>query len=78
MVLIGLRFKLGTSYYALLSMLIVFVNLHILQNKKILLGHDTKEMLKLRPRLSEDLVIIALVYARSLMISAYLRDPSAI
>ena len=38
MALIGLMFKLGAVYYGILAVVVAFVSLHILQNRRILLG----------------------------------------
>jgi len=74
MALIGLMFELGAVYYIILTMLVAFVSLHIIQNRKIILGKETEKMHRLSSKLARDFVIIAVVHTTNLMISGYLKN----
>ena len=74
MALIGLMFKLGAVYYGILAVVVAFVSLHILQNRRILLGEETETMYKVSSKLARDFVIIAIVHTTNLMLSSYLKN----
>jgi len=77
MALIGLMFKLGAVYYGILTALMAFLSLHILQGRRILLGEDTEMIHELSSKLARDFVIIAVVHTTNLMLSGYLKNVMA-
>jgi len=75
MILVGVLFNLSTLYFVVLSALIVYLSLRLVQNRHILFGGsktDTESMLKLGEMFAKDFVIIALVHTTNLMLSGYL------
>ena len=76
MALVGLLFGLGWVYYVILVGLGVFGCLRILQKRSILMKKhnlESHELLKLGEFFAKDFVIIAIVFAFSLLISSLLK-----
>ena len=75
MILVGILFQLTLLYFIVLTALIAYLSIRLIQNRHILFGGDktdTKTMLKLGEMFAQDFVIIALVHTTNLMISGYL------
>ena len=61
--------------FVILSILIVFISLRLIQNRKLLFKNknlDQETILKLGEKFSKDFVITALIHTTNLMISGYL------
>jgi 4-hydroxybenzoate polyprenyltransferase len=75
MIIVGIVFNLSTLYFIVLTALIIYISIRLIQNRQVLMGNsnkNTKTMLKLGEAFSKDFVIIALVHATNLMINGYL------
>ena len=75
MILVGILFQLTLLYFVVLTALIAYLSIRLIQNRHILMGSsnaDTKTMLKLGEMFAQDFVIIALVHTTNLMVSGYL------
>ena len=75
MILVGLLFNLNPIYFAILSILIIFISLRLIQNRKLLFKNknlDQETILKLGEKFSKDFVITALIHTTNLMISGYI------
>ncbi len=75
MILVGVLFQLTLLYFVVLTALIAYLSIRLIQNRHILFGGaktDTKTMLKLGEMFAQDFVIIALVHTTNLMVSGYL------
>jgi len=73
MIIVGILFQLNTIYFVILSALIAYISIRLIQNRHIITGkakHET--LLKLGEAFAKDFVIIALVHTTNLMISGYL------
>jgi len=76
MVLVGVLFQLGWTYYLTLAALSAFVSLRLYQKRRTLLKDgeaDTKKLFQLGEVLAKDFVIIAIVFTLSLMLSSLLK-----
>lgn len=73
MVLTGLMFKLGTVYYVIFSVLIGFMSLHILQERKVILGEEKEKMHQVSSKLARDFVIIAVIHTTNFMLASFLK-----
>jgi 4-hydroxybenzoate polyprenyltransferase len=76
MILVGVLFQLGWTYYLTLSALSAFVSLRLYQKRRALLKDgeaDTKKLFQLGEVLAKDFVIIAIVFTLSLMLSSLLK-----
>ena len=73
MVLIGLMFRLGVMYYCVFSVLVAFMSLHIIQERRIILGRDTEAMRRMSPRLARDFAIIAVAQTTNFMLAGFLK-----
>ena len=75
MILVGVLFNLSPLYFVVLSGLITYLSIRLIQNRHVLVGgtqNDTESMLKLGEAFAKDFVIIALVHTTNLMINGYL------
>ena len=75
MILVGTLFQLSLLYFLVLTALIGYISLRLVQNRHLLFGGskaDTESMFKLGEAFAKDFVIIALVHTTNLMISGYL------
>jgi len=75
MILVGILFQLNLLYFTVLTALIGYISIRLIQNRHILFGNvkaDTESMLKLGKIFAKDFVIIALVHTTNLMVSGYL------
>jgi len=75
MILVGILFHLTLLYFIILSALIVYISIRLIQNRSLLVrgsNATTESMLKLGEAFAQDFVIIALVHTTNLMISGYL------
>ncbi|MBA7473068.1 hypothetical protein ES707_08402 [subsurface metagenome] len=75
MILVGVLFNLTLLYFVVLTALIAYLSIRLIQNRQVLFGGanaDTKTMLKLGEVFAQDFVIIALVHTTNLMVSGYL------
>ncbi len=75
MILVGILFQLTLLYFVVLTALIAYLSIRLIQNRQVLFGGanaDTKTMLKLGEVFAQDFVIIALVHTTNLMVSGYL------
>ena len=75
MILVGVLFQLTLLYFVVLTALIAYLSIRLIQNRQVLFGGakaDTKTMLKLGEVFAQDFVIIALVHTTNLMVSGYL------
>jgi len=80
MVIVGMFFQLGLTYYLALLALAAFVSLRLYQQRRTLLGDgevDTQKLLALGRVLAKDFVIVAIVFTLSLMLSSLLKINSA-
>jgi len=76
MVLVGMLFSLTLPYYLILSALVTYMSLRLIQKRSILLGKsdDNREStLELGGILAKDFVIMALVQTTNLMLAGYLK-----
>lgn len=76
MVLVGVLFQLGWTYYLTLTALSAFVTLRVIQKRNTLLknhGENKKQLFKLGEVLAKDFVVIAIVFTLSLMLSSLLK-----
>jgi 4-hydroxybenzoate polyprenyltransferase len=75
MVLVGVLFQLGWTYYLTLAILSAFVSLRVIQKRSTLFknAEDKKQLFKLGEVLSKDFVIIATVFTLSLMLGSLLK-----
>jgi 4-hydroxybenzoate polyprenyltransferase len=75
MVLVGVLFQLGWTYYLTLAILSAFVSLRVIQKRSTLFKNteDKKQLFKLGEVLSKDFVIIATVFTLSLMLGSLLK-----
>jgi len=73
MVLIGQMFRLGAIYYGIFSVLIAFLSLHIVRERRVILGAETAAMHELSSRLARDFVIIAVAQTTNFMLASYLK-----
>jgi len=75
MVLVGVLFQLGWTYYLTLAILSAFVSLRVIQKRSTLFKNDEdkKQLFKLGEVLSKDFVIIATVFTLSLMLGSLLK-----
>ena len=75
MILVGVLFNLSLIYFMVLSGLIAYLSIRLIQNRNVLIGdtkNDTESLLKLGEAFAKDFVIIALVHTTNLMLSGYL------
>lgn len=73
MIWVGLLFNLTPIYFFILTVLIAFISLRLIQNRKILMKNQNQEtMLKLGESFAKDFVITALIHTTNLMLSGYL------
>ena len=75
MILVGILFQLNLLYFLVLTALIGYISLRLVQNRHVLFGGvkaDTESMFKLGEMFAKDFVIIALVHTTNLMLSGYL------
>ena len=75
MILVGVLFQLTLLYFVVLTALIGYISIRLIQNRQVLMGSsnaDTKTMLNLGEMFAKDFVIIALVHTTNLMLSGYL------
>ena len=75
MILVGVLFNLSLLYFIVLTALIGYISIRLVQNRHVLIGgtkNDTETMLKLGKAFAKDFVIIALVHTTNLMLSGYL------
>jgi 4-hydroxybenzoate polyprenyltransferase len=75
MILVGILFQLSLLYFLVLTALIGYISLRLVQNRHVLFGGvkaDTESMFKLGEMFAKDFVIIALVHTTNLMLSGYL------
>jgi len=75
MILVGILFQLTSLYFLVLTALIGYISLRLVQNRHVLFGGsnaDTESMLKLGEVFAKDFVVIALVHTTNLMLSGYL------
>ena len=75
MVLVGVLFQLGWTYYLTLAILSAFVSLRVIQKRSTLFKNteDKKQLFKLGEVLSKDFVIIATVFTLNLMLGSLLK-----
>ncbi len=75
MVLVGVLFQLGWTYYLTLAILSTFVSLRVIQKRSTIFKstEDKKQLFKLGEVLSKDFVIIAIVFTLSLMLGSFLK-----
>jgi len=76
MVLVGILFRLNLLYYLILSALVAYMSLLLIQKRSILfgnLGGNTGPLLKLGGIFAKDFVIIAIIQTTNLMLSGYLK-----
>jgi hypothetical protein len=75
MVLVGVLFQLGWTYYLTLAILSAFVSLRVIQKRSTLFKNteDKKQLFKLGEVLSKDFVIIATVFTLNLMLCSLLK-----
>ncbi|PVX24850.1 MAG: hypothetical protein CW691_06295 [Candidatus Bathyarchaeum sp.] len=81
MILVGVLFQLSMLYFVVLTGLIAYISLRLVQNRHLLFGGanaDTESMLKLGEAFAKDFVIIALVHTTNLMLSGYLTYQQAL
>lgn len=77
MIVVGVLFQLSLLYFIVLSVLVGFMSLRLIQNRNILFGdknNDSKRILSLGEILAKDFVIIALIHTTNLMINGYLTN----
>ena len=75
MIVVGVLFHLTIVYFVILTALIGYISLRLIQNRKLLsgkTGQDHETMLKLGESFAKDFVIIALVHTTNLMLSGYI------
>jgi 4-hydroxybenzoate polyprenyltransferase len=75
MILVGTMFHLSILYFVVLTGLVGFLSVRLIQNHKTLFGSnktDTEAMLKIGETFAKDFVIIALVHTANLMVNGYL------
>ena len=75
MILVGILFQLSLLYFLVLTALIGYVSLRLVQNRHVLFGGvkaDTESLFNLGEMFAKDFVIIALVHTTNLMLSGYL------
>jgi 4-hydroxybenzoate polyprenyltransferase len=75
MLVVGLLFNLNTIYFIVLSGLIAYISIRLIQNRNIITNrtkNDTEQMQKLGEAFARDFVIVALVHTTNLMLSSYL------
>ncbi|MFB0523627.1 MAG: UbiA family prenyltransferase [Candidatus Bathyarchaeia archaeon] len=76
MVLVGMLFSLSLLYYFVLSALVTYMSLRLIQKRSVLLGKSDSNIeptLELGEILARDFVIMAIVQTTNLMLSSYLR-----
>lgn len=76
MILVGILFQLNLLYFLVLTALVVYISIHLVQNHHILFGgfeDHTESMFKLGEMFARDFVIIAVVQTTNLMLSGYLK-----
>ena len=75
MILVGILFQLSLLYFIVLTALISYLSIRLVQNRQVLMGSSkagTKTMFKLGEMFAQDFVIIALVHTTNLMVTGYL------
>jgi 4-hydroxybenzoate polyprenyltransferase len=75
MVLVGVLFNLSLIYFVVLTGLIGYISIRLIQNRDIMTSNtknDPNSMLKIGEAFARDFVIIALVHTTNLMMSSYL------
>lgn len=75
MVLVGVLFNLSMIYFVVLTGLIVYISIRLIQNRDIITinsKNDVNSMLKIGEAFARDFVIIALVHTTNLMLSGFL------
>ncbi|MBE0520061.1 UbiA prenyltransferase family protein [Candidatus Bathyarchaeota archaeon] len=76
MVLVGILFHLNLLYYLILSALVAYMSLRLIQKRSTLFGNsggNTEPLLKLGEIFAKDFVIIAIIQTTNLMLSGYLK-----
>jgi 4-hydroxybenzoate polyprenyltransferase len=76
MVIVGVLFELGWTYYAVMSALTGFLSLRLIQKRGTLMINDkadAKKLHRLGELLAKDFVIIAVVFTLGLMLSSLLK-----
>jgi 4-hydroxybenzoate polyprenyltransferase len=76
MVVVGVLFQLGWTYYALMSALTGFLSLRLIQKRHTLMTKDAvdaKKLHRLGEVLAKDFVAIAIVFTLGLMLSSLLK-----
>ena len=76
MVLVGILFRLNLLYFLVLTALVAYISLRLIQKRSVLfgnLGDNTEQILKLGEILAKDFVIIAIVQTANLMLGSYLK-----
>lgn len=75
MILVGLLFNLNPIYFVILTILITFMSIRIIQNRRLLFTNQNlnqETILKLGENFAKDFLITALIHTTNLMISGYL------
>lgn len=75
MVLVGVIFNLSMIYFVVLTGLIGYISIRLIQNRDIMKSkskNNSKSLLKIGEAFARDFVIIALVHTTNLMLSSYL------
>ncbi|MEJ2126524.1 MAG: UbiA family prenyltransferase [Candidatus Bathyarchaeota archaeon] len=73
MIVVGVLFQLNTVYFVILSALITYISIRLIQNRHIITGKPEHETLLATGKgFAKDFVIVALVHTTNLMVSGYL------
>lgn len=73
MIVVGVLFQLNTVYFVILSALITYISIRLIQNRHIITGKPEHETLLAAGKgFAKDFVIVALVHTTNLMVSGYL------
>ena len=75
MVLVGVLFNLSMVYFVVLTGLIGYISIRLIQNRDIMKSkskNNSISLLKIGEAFARDFVIIALVHTTNLMLSSYL------